>query len=123
FRRVLFRSGPETATQEVASVEAGDERVKAAGVVVGVVGAAGLVAVDLVGDGVEIEGRFLAIGGQEGDDDAPEDLLEPGGVRLLAERVEQARERRLGTETIGRAAAPGPKRALAAPRGDGQTQD
>ena len=51
---------PELSAKEVAAFDAGDERVEAADAVVGVVGRAGLMAVDLMGEGVQVQCQLPA---------------------------------------------------------------
>ncbi len=65
---------PELGAEEVAAIDASDQRVEAAGPVVGVVGRAGLMTVDLMGEGIEVQRDLLAARVQHREDQLTDDL-------------------------------------------------
>lgn len=115
-------AGPEPAAEEEAVVDAGDEGMKAAGVVMAVVGGAGLVAMDHVGEEIEMQGGLLAARDEKGADHLANDTGEPGFVLLAGQDLEEARERGLRVEFVGGRPRGGAKRTAALSCRDGEAQ-
>jgi hypothetical protein len=115
-------AGPQTRTEEEAFVDAGHHRMIAAHAVVSIVGAAGLVAVDDLGEGIEIDGGLLARKSEEGAHDRAQDVCEARPVLVTGKRVLQPRQRGLRAQALGKAGIGGAQRAVASPLGDREPQ-
>jgi hypothetical protein len=115
-------AGPQTRTEEEAFVDAGHQRMIAAHAVVSIVRAAGLVAVDDLGEGVEIDAGLLARKSEEWAHDCAQDVCEARPVLVTGKRVQQPRQRGLRAQALRQAGIGGAQRAVASPLGDREPQ-
>ncbi len=115
-------AGAKPSPEEEAPEHAGHDGVVAARPVVAVPGASGLMAMDLVGERVQVEGDLLAVRAQERRHQLAKNDPESAAVLLGSEGAHELRKRRLRAEAL-RSVAPGlAERAVAPPPGDGQTK-
>jgi hypothetical protein len=77
----------EAGAEEVAAVDAGDERMEAGDPIMPVVSGARLLAVNGMGERVEIEGDLFAAGVQRGEDEPADDFRQAPEVALPGERL------------------------------------
>jgi len=113
---------PQPSAEEEASQNARHQRMVAAHPVVAVVGALGLMPMNLVGQRVQIDGD-LAPRGEEGPDELAQDGAQPRAVLLARECGLQPRERRLRAEAVRLIPAGRPERTISPSLRDGEPED